>query len=113
MTQLALQMLTAYEGPRLVAPDELAGCDTYRDAVKRCYELRRRTSMTDRQLAEECECYASHLSQYLRDGKHQRDLPPGRIAAFEVACGNRAITQWLTAKAQLTILETFIQRRAA
>lgn len=113
MTQLHLPMLTVYEGPTLVGHETVAACETYRDAVKRCYTLRKRTRMTNRVLAEETGCYAPHIGQYITDSKHQRDLPADRIEAFETSCGNRCITQWIAAQAHLTILETFIQQRAA
>lgn len=113
MTQLQLPMLTVYSGPALVPSDVVAECETYRDAVKRCYMLRKRTRMTNRALAEETGCYAPHIGQYITDSKHQRELPASHIEAFEVACGNRCITQWIAAQANLTILETFIQQRAA
>ena len=110
--QMKLPMLTVYSGPRLVAPDAVAACKTYRDAVKVCWQLRTRTRMTKAQLAEECGCYASHMTDYLSDNEKARELPACRITAVEVSCGNRLITQWLAAQAQLTILETFIQRAA-
>tara|TARA_R110000868_G_scaffold162851_1_gene394381 strand:+ start:1375 stop:1584 length:210 start_codon:yes stop_codon:yes gene_type:complete len=69
--------------------------------------------MTNRQLAEECGCYASHLSDYLADDESKREMPAKMIPAFETSCGNRAITQWLAGQAHLTILETFIQAKAA
>lgn len=113
MTQLQLPMLTVYEGPSLVNHDTVKSCQTYRDAVRMCWSLRKRTSMTRRVLAEETGCYAPHITDFLSDDDKRRNLPAKHIAAFEVSCGNRAISQWLAAQAQLTILETFIQQRAA
>ena len=111
--QMQLPMLTVYEGPRLVAPVVVEACKTYREAVKTCWSLKTRTRLTKAQMAEETGCYPSHITDYLSEKESTRNLPAERIAAFEVSCGNRVITQWLAAQAQVTILETFIQARAA
>ena len=111
--QLNLPMLSYYEGPKIVGPDVVAQCKTYRDAVRKCFELRTRTRMSLSVLAEESGCYASHMSDYVSSNPEKRELPAKHIADFEVACGNRLVTQWLAAQAHVTILETFIQARAA
>lgn len=111
--QLSLPMLTYYEGPTLVDQQCLAVVKNYRNAVQTCWLMRKRRSMSMRALAEEAGLYASHVSDYLSDDASKRNLPADRIARFEEACGNRCITQWLTQQAQLTILETFVARRAA
>jgi hypothetical protein len=113
MTQLTLPMLTVYEGPRIVPADVVAACKNYRDAVRMCWQLKPRTRLTRAQLAEETGCYGSHVSDYLSDKETSRNLPAERIAAFEVSCGNRLITQWLAAQAHLTILETFLAQKSA
>ena len=113
MTQLTLPMLTVYEGPRIVSQTAIEACKNYRESVQACWGLKTRTRLTKAQLSEECGCYASHVTDYLSDKETSRNLPAERIAAFEVACGNRLITQWLAAQANLTILETFLQQRAA
>lgn len=113
MPQLQLPMLTVYTGPRLISQDVVAACKTYRDAVRMCHQLRTRTRMTNRQLAEEAALYASHLTDYLHEAADRRDLPAKCITEFEISCGNRCISQWLASQANLTILETFIQQRAA
>ncbi len=107
--QLQLPMLTYYEGPRLLGAEQLDQVKTYRDAVRLCWQQRTRRSLTARGLAEEAGLYASHLSDYLSHLETKRELPAKHIAAFELACGNRAITQWLARQANLTILEQFIQ----
>lgn len=113
MTQIKLPMLTYYEGPTLVEQEVLEPIKTYREAVQTCWRLRKHRQMTGRALAEESGIYASHLSDYLSDDQLKRELPAKHIEAFEVACGNRVITQWLAAQANLTILEALIARRAA
>lgn len=102
-------MLTYYAGPRLVPLDVVASATTYRDAVRLCWQMRLRTSLTRRALAEEAGLYASHVTDYLSAEYSKRELPAKHIAAMEVACGNRMITQWLAMQAKLTILEMFIQ----
>ena len=117
MEQLRLPMLTVYDGPRLIDAEIVDACATYREVVCVCWDLRTRRALTKRALAEEVDgLYPSHLSDYLSKLAGKRELPAKHINGFERACGNRAITQWLTRRAQLTILEQFIQqpsRRAA
>lgn len=113
MTQLTLPMLTVYEGPRLVSHDAISGAQSCREAVRLCWSMRTRKNLPKTLLAQEAGCYASHVTDYLSDKPEKRDLPAKHIAAFEVSCGNRAISQWLAAQAHLTILETFIQQRQA
>ncbi len=113
--QMQLPMLTYYEGPRLLDSEQLDQITTYREAVRQCWRERTRRSLSGRGLAQEAGLYASHLSDYLSHLEIKRELPAKHIAAFELACGNRAITQWLARQANLTILEQFIQpaRKAA
>lgn len=113
MTQLILPMLTVYEGPRLVDLEIVDACRTYREAVATCWNLRTRRQLTQARLAEEAELYASHVSDYISTRHGKRNLPAEHINAFELACGNRFISQWLARQANLTILEQFAQRRAA
>lgn len=111
--QLNLPMLTYYNGPRLVSQEVVAAVLTYREAVLTCWDLRTRRGMTKAVLAEEVGLYASHLSDYLNPHPNKRELPAKHIAKFEESCGNRVISQWLAKQANLTILEAFIERRAA
>jgi hypothetical protein len=113
MAQLSLPMLTVYTGPRIVAGDVVEACKQYRDAVRMCWSLRVRNRMAKTAYAAEIGCYPSHLSGYVSEQEGRRQLPAEFVAAFEVACGNRCITQWLAAQANLTILEQFITARAA
>ena len=113
MPQMSLPYLTHYDGPRIVSGDVVGACKTYRDAVRMCWSLRVRNKMSKTAYAAEVGCYPSHLSGYVSEDEGRRQLPAEFVAAFEVACGNRCVTQWLAAQANLTILETFIQQRAA
>jgi hypothetical protein len=112
--QMTLPMLTLYVGPRLIDAEIVLACKTYREAVCACWDLRTRRHLTKRLLAEGAGLYASHLSDYLNpDDDTKRELPARHINAFEIECGNRFVTQWLARQANLTILEQFIDRRAA
>lgn len=112
--QMNLPMLTYYQGPRFVSAEVMAAVLTYRDAVRVCWDLRTRRHMTHRLLAEEAGLYASHVSDYLSADDTKRELPAKHTNTFELACGNRVITQWDMARKQLTVLESLIdQRRAA
>lgn len=106
MKQMQLPgLLCRLDAPSVVPPDLIARCNTYRDAVKLCWALRRVKNMTQARLAEEAGLYAPHVSCYLNDGKRQRDLPGNGIRGVEWACGNTAISQWVNLQARLTVLE--------
>lgn len=109
MEQLRLPMLTVYSGPRLVDRETVDACRSYRDSVRMCWEMRTRRLLKKRALAEEAGLYASHVTDYLSDRPAKRSLPADKINAFELACGNRMVSQWLARQASLTILEQFIQ----
>ena len=111
--QLHLPMLTYYQGPRFVSAEVMAGVLSYRDAVRACWQLRTRRSLTLRQLAEEATLYASHVSDYVSADDAKRELPAKHVDAFEIACGNRVITQWDMARKHLTVLESLIEQRRA
>lgn len=113
--QLSLPMLTVYSGPRLIDNEIVIAVRTYREAVRACWNLRTRRHLTWRVLAEEAGLYASHCSDYLSEDDAKRELPAKHINEFEIACGNRMISQWLANQANLTIMEQFIPaaRRAA
>jgi hypothetical protein len=112
MEQIKLPMLHRYDGPRFVDQELVRACRTYREAVKTCWHLRIRRNLTQRLLADETGLYASHVTDYISgDAKARRQLPAEKINAFEVSCGNRFITQWLSLQAQVTLLEPLIESR--
>jgi hypothetical protein len=113
MEQMQLALLGRLNAPSVVDPRLIAQCNTYRDAVKLCWELRRVRNMTKAMLAEVAELYAPHVTTYLHDGKRQRDLPGWGVRGFEWACGNTAITQWMNLGAQLAVVEEMSFLRAA
>lgn len=115
MEQLELAgLMCRIDAPSVVNPQLIAKCESYRDAVKLCWALRRVRNMTQAGLAELAGLYPSHVSCYLHDGKTQRDLPASGIRGFELACGNSAISQWIASNAKLTSVEEMqFLRRAA
>lgn len=105
MTQTELRLLCRLDAPSIVHPVEIAACKTYREAVRLCWDRRRVRNMTKAQLAERAGLYPSHVTNYLKDGKTPRELPGWAVPAFELTCGNTAVSQWLALKAQLTVVE--------
>lgn len=113
MRQLELGLLCRLDAPSVVSPQLVAGCNSYRDAVRLCWEMRKVRNMTRALLAERAGLYAPHVTNYLSDGLRQRDLPGRAVPAFELACGNAAVSQWLAMQAQLTVAEEAIAARRA
>lgn len=97
-------------------PDELiAGCKTYREAVRLSWLHRRIKAMTLRTLAELTESYAPHISDYLHqdDSPKRRNLPADKINAWSAVTGNWAVQQWLARQSKLTFMEEVLAKRAA
>lgn len=112
MTQLQLPLLGRLDAPSVVPDANVKACETYRDAVRLCWALRRVRAMTSLTLAEAAGFPANHRSDYLSDDDSKRELPAKYIKAFEAVCGNTAISQWIARGAKLTVLEE-LQARAA
>lgn len=109
MEQMPLRLLGRLDAPSVVPPDVIARIPSYREAVRFCWANRRRMKMTKTMLAEEAGLYAPHVTCYLADPallrKHKRDLPGDAVEAFQLACGNTAISQWLAMRVKLNVLE--------
>lgn len=105
LDQMHLPLLCRLDAPSVVSPNLIDACKSYRDAVKLCWELRRIRNMTQQRLAEEAGLYAPHVTCYLRDSNRQRDLPGAAVRAFQWACGNTAISQWLNRGVRLAVVE--------
>lgn len=105
--QKELALLGRLDGPSVAPAWLVARCRTYREAVRMCYGLRRVRRMSHGLLAEMAGLYPQHVSDYLAadDKPKRRDLPGGRVQAFEAVCGNTLITQWHATRAGLTVLE--------
>jgi len=97
--------------PAFLSAPEIAACSTFRDAVCLAWTNRRIKGMTRARLAELCDLHPQHVSDYLAreenhsKGQRRRSLPAEKIAAFECAVGNRAVTQFLVRQVQLNLME--------
>jgi hypothetical protein len=113
--QLKLPLLGRVNGPSVAPQPYVDRCKTYRDAVRLAWALRRIHLMTQRQLAAEAGLRPQLITDYLNpdDRPQRRDLPAERIAAFEAIVGNTLVSQWVAARAALTILEEMQATRAA
>lgn len=116
LEQLSLRpLLGRIDAPAVVPTSLLATASTYRQAVRLCWALRRVRNMTQRHLAVVAGLRPQLVTDYLNpdDRPGRRDLPADRIADFEQACGNSAVTQWLAARHRFTLLEELQAERAA
>lgn len=111
--QLELRLLGRLDAPSVVPEAYVKACQSYRDAVRLCWALRRVKGMTTLTLAEVAGFPANHRSDYLSSDEDKRELPAKYIKAFESTCGNTAISQWIAAGAKLTVLEEIQAGRAA
>jgi hypothetical protein len=113
MEQLHLPLLARLDGPAVVPAEYVQRVKSYREAVQLCFALRR-IKATKRDVAQDAGLYPPHVTDYLSAKPGRRELPARYISAFERACGNTAISQWLAWCARLTVLEEMqATRRAA
>ncbi|WP_434715482.1 XRE family transcriptional regulator [Paraburkholderia sp. A3RO-2L] len=102
--------------PRFLPDEEIARCASFRDAVWLAWESRS-VRITKRTLAELCGLYAPHVTNFVNEhafdskGKKRADLPADKVDEFERVVGNRAVSQWLADRAELTILERMIANK--
>lgn len=96
-------------------PSELiAECKTFRDACVLAWQHRQRPGLTKQVLAVVADLFPAHVSDYFHPsatnvkGGGRRSLPAEKIADVERVLGNRAISQFLTRRAGLTIMEEVI-----
>lgn len=111
--QIPLPLLCRLDGPSVVPDKFVKECQTYRDAVRLCWALRRVRAMTTLTLAEQAGFPANHRSDYLSENEDKRELPAKYIRAFEYVCGNTAISQWIAMGAKLTVVEEMQAARLA
>jgi hypothetical protein len=110
---LHLPLLARLDGPAVVPAEYVQRVQSYREAVQLCYSLRR-VKLTKRDIAQAAGLYPPHVTDYLSSKPVKRELPGRYITAFESACGNTAISQWLALGSKLTVLEEMqAARRAA
>jgi hypothetical protein len=112
MEQLPLRLLARIDGPSVVPPDNVAQIQSYREAVRMCFALRRVTGMNRKTVAELAGMHTPHISEYLSEDDG-REMPAKYIAAFEAVCGNTCVSQWIAMNAKLTVLEEMQARKVA
>ena len=113
--QLMLPMLTRIDGPSMVKPDDIAHLASYRAVVRWAWANRKRRNMTLRLLAEELGSYPSHITDYVNgdDAPSRKSLPAEKLAAFDFAVGNTAVSQWLAMRSNLPVMVMLDERKAA
>lgn len=110
--QLELRLLGRLDAPSVVPDAYVKACQTYRDACRLCWALRRVKGMTTLTLAERVGFPSNHRSDYLSDNPERREMPAKYIKAFEAECGNTAVSQWIAMGSKLTVLEELQVRSA-
>lgn len=115
MDQLSFPLLARIEKPSIAPTQAVKSCKTFREACRLCWAHRRVHRMTLRQLAIEAGLRPQLITDYLHpdDGPQRRSLPADRIADFEAIVGNNLVSQWVAARADLTVLEEMQATRAA
>lgn len=108
-----LALLGCIDAPRFIDHSVIVACQTYTQAVQACWDNRRVAGMTLRTVAEYIGAHPPHVTDYLKEGPQRRKLPADKIAAFELVCGNRAISQWLAYRSKLNFLEEVAGRLSA
>lgn len=105
--QREFPLLARLEGPAIVPIDLMRAAQSYRQAVRLAWALRRVRNMTFRQLAAEAGLVYQHVGDYFNtdDQPHRRDLPGHAVAAVEAVLGNTAVSQWHAMQAKLTVVE--------
>ena len=113
--QTHLALMGRIDAPDTVPRSLLASVNSYRQAVRLCWTLRRAKGMKATDLARDFFFNRQHVTDYLTedDKRTRRSLPAERIKDFEDACGNSAVTQWLAARQRFTLLEEMQADRAA
>ena len=106
MNQLELPMLTRIDAPSVVHPKVVKSINSYRDAVRACWEMRRdRGDGAQSACARYIGAQVSHMSSYLSDDPRQRDMPAKFIKAYQFWCGVTVISQYLARIAELSVAE--------
>ncbi|RZJ12184.1 MAG: hypothetical protein EOP39_04300 [Rubrivivax sp.] len=105
--QLPLRLLGRVDAPDTAPRALLQSVQTYRQAVRLCWTLRRAKGLKPTDLGRDFGFTRQHVGDYLNpdDLTTRRDLPAERIADFEAICGNTVITQWLASRQRFTLLE--------
>lgn len=109
MGQLELKLLGRIDEPSLVPAEAIARIKTFREAVIAGWMHRRVQRMTKATLCEMTGMRPCHVSDYLnpaetdKRGRELRDMPGKYVPAFERACGNSFVSQWLAKQSEVPI----------
>lgn len=92
---------------RLAPPWAVRLCKSYREACRLAWMLRRTPNLTRISLATAVGLPNTRISDFLSpdDSGKKRDLPASRIAPFGVALGCTAVSQWMTWRGEVTVIE--------
>jgi hypothetical protein len=103
------------QAPQALPVEDVAQCNTYREAVRLSWANRRSKAMTMRTLAELIDAYPQHVTDYLHsdDNHKRRDLPADKLGAWCCVVGNLAVQQWLSIDAERELIKSIQDRRAA
>lgn len=115
MEQIEMPLMQRLNGPAIVPASLIRRARTYREVVRLCWALRRTKGALPVDAAKHCGLVRQHVNDYLNadDKAGRRDLPGDKVDVFEEFCGNTAISQWHSMRAQLTVLEEMQAERAA
>lgn len=87
-----------------IPPQVVDRVDTYREACRMAWKLRRVRNMTRAELAKQAGLYTSHVSDYFSLHENRRELPARQIGAVERVLGNTLISQWVAHQAQKLLI---------
>lgn len=104
---------------RFLPQNEIAQCQTFRDACAMAWKNRAVDALTLQMLAAHAGLYPSHVSDYFQaepinpKGNPRRSLPADKVADVERVLGNHVLSQYLMHRGMLTIMEAVIAERTA
>jgi hypothetical protein len=94
------------EAPPTHYPRDVIGkAQTYRQACRLAWKLRRVRNLTKRTLCDLTGLYAAHVTDYFSVKDNKRELPARHIAAVEAVLGNTVVSQWIAQQSKLTVME--------
>ncbi|MDE4924343.1 helix-turn-helix transcriptional regulator [Ralstonia insidiosa] len=106
-------------GRRFLPQNEIAACQSWRDACVLAWRNRAHQGMTQQMLAALAGLHAQHMSDYFHPealhakGTTRRQLPVDKIKEVERVLGNHVLTQYVAHLGMLTIMEAVIAERTA
>lgn len=101
--------------PEFLPQEEVARCESYRDAVRLSWLHRRIKGMTQATIAERMGTYPAHVTDYMHmdDDPKRRNLPASKLGMWACHVGNWGVQQWIEIDAQRQLDRFNDERRAA